>query len=141
MGTNWGYKGCSVDGCDSPKHYAKTLCRKHYARTMVKPKPRKPVQADFICSYEGCETQAKTLFLCSAHYYQKTVRGYLSPVNRKKVVQIDENGRVCTKCSLYQPWENYYSKAKSNGEKKQSNCKTCFIERSRKSRAAKEVEI
>lgn len=66
-------KTCTIDGCGRG-HYARDLCRMHYARERrtgdpllarkrgAKPKPPRP------CSVEGCDKPCRTWGMCVMHF-------------------------------------------------------------------------
>ena len=118
---------CAVDDCQKPV-YAKFYCRNHYNknRRWGTPTPVKPKANDGPCKEPSCDRQAQQAGYCGTHYQQYWVNGRTQPIRIYRQLRVDANGRQCTKCDVYKPWDEYYDKP-SGKRGKQSNCKDCWI--------------
>lgn len=73
------------------------------------------------CAFDGCDRPAVAKGLCQPHYHQQMRGVELKPLRAyNKGLHKDENGRVCSKCSLYKTWTNFYNETRSQ-------CKPCTI--------------
>lgn len=87
-----------------------------------------------ICIFAGCDRVYKTKGYCHTHYTQIRNGKTLAPIRTYLHAAIkDENGKTCTGCGVYQPYDNFYD------EGRVSRCKACFtvevVERRRKKRS------
>lgn len=60
-------KICSVEGCESP-HYAREMCRKHYARWRRHGDIENHRKQRGTCSYSGCSRPHFARGFCAMHY-------------------------------------------------------------------------
>lgn len=119
---------CTVDGCLKPV-YAKFYCRNHYNKNhkwgTPTPAP-KPLVSEQGCKHPGCTNEYKQGGYCGTHYQQFWLRGYTRDIRVYRQLRVDDNGRECTKCDKYKPWDEYYDKP-AGKRGKQSHCKECWV--------------
>lgn len=119
---------CAVQGCLKP-YYAKTWCRTHYERmrltgtTDLIPVGR-PKKNGGPCAFDECDRKAKVNGFCSAHNLQNHFGKDLTPLRTYIQVPKDAEGRHCTKCLVWKPWDEFYARSDKPG--KQANCKDCW---------------
>lgn len=121
---------CDHEGCDR-KHYAKGYCLRHYMHlreygtTYDIGKTASQRNPKGECSIEGCDRLGEIKGLCRRHYARQWAgKDLYKPIRRKVVLETDENGRVCTRCGEWKPWDQFY---KTSGGKRRSQCRTCVI--------------
>lgn len=85
-------------------------------------------QARANCAFEGCVNGAETKNLCSAHNSQKISGKELFPLHSKETFR-DENGKDCTGCDTYKPYEEFYV-YKGAKDGRNYRCKECVAKRS-----------
>lgn len=100
-------------------------------------KPRDLI-TDETCSVEFCNNSGHSRYkdsepLCSGHYQQAWDGREFTPIRQRKLLHQDENGRVCTTCEEYKPWDEFYRR--TNSDKRQSECKRCILKRAAQRKA------
>lgn len=60
-----------------------------------------------MCNFEDCENNTAVRGYCRGHYAQLSKGQELKPL-RKYKKNIEETGRVCTKCGAFKVWEMFY---------------------------------
>lgn len=130
---------CTLEGCEKSL-LCKGLCRAHYdmqrkGRTLKPLSERRPYKRA-ICTETG-----KVCSKCNKHkpydeFYAKlnackecqieAARKNYNEKHRKGFVPTfrDENGKVCTKCKEYKPYEKFYAE-KTAKDGRQSRCAQC----------------
>jgi hypothetical protein len=84
------------------------------------------------CSFEGCTNKLLCKGLCLAHYTQQRRGKPLTPITtERKWAKRDENGKECTKCKTYKPYEEFHNHKNGSGGK-MPTCKECHIEIARR---------
>lgn len=84
------------------------------------------------CRFETCEGDAMSLGLCSGHYQQKRRGKELSPL--KVYTRRDSQGKVCTRCSEYKTYDEFYKTVRGTYF---SECKGCYSLRQKAKYAAR----
>ncbi|WP_328691422.1 HNH endonuclease [Streptomyces phaeochromogenes] len=84
------------------------------------------------CSFEGCENPAGSNGLCRSHYMQQYLGKELTPLRKKVMALVDDNGRVCTECDEYKTYENFTKT--SGGDRYRSKCRACLTALASKNR-------
>lgn len=85
------------------------------------------------CKFETCDKNAEVRGMCRGHYRQWREGLTLKPLRKRKVLHTDENGRVCTECAEYKPWDEFYERP----EGRFAICKECFKKQEAKRRLAR----
>lgn len=108
------------------KYYSKGLCFRHYLNQLrASRKKVSLVKEDLDCYVSSCDRKAKARGLCQAHYVQRLDGRPFSEIRRRVIEFSDESGRVCTECSEYKTYRNFYRT--SNGKSYRAKCKECTI--------------
>ncbi|WDS61321.1 HNH endonuclease [Satellite phage MiniFlayer] len=84
------------------------------------------------CAFGACERTAVTKGLCSGHYQQQRRGVELTPL--RVFTKRDSNGKVCTKCSEYKKYEEFY---KNTNGVHFAECRDCYSIRQRSRYAAR----
>jgi hypothetical protein len=84
------------------------------------------------CAFETCEREAVTKGLCSGHYQQQRRGAELKPL--RVFTKRDENGKVCTKCSEYKKYAEFY---KNTNGVWFAECRGCYSIRQKAQYAAR----
>ncbi|MEU3599868.1 HNH endonuclease [Streptomyces sp. NPDC006798] len=75
------------------------------------------------CFFEGCDKQSAAHGLCRGHLMQKYSGKELTPLRKRVIAQVDENGRTCTECDEHKPLEDF---SLNSSGRYRSKCRKCL---------------